>query len=317
MKRRTFFNRTISFSLALSAMPFTKIFGKRNSNDGDFPKRQLGKTGERLSIIGFGGIMVNAQEQSFANELVASAYDAGINYYDVAPSYGNAEEKLGPALEPYRKRCFLACKTQERKSEGAKNEIHQSLKNLRTDYFDLYQLHALSSVEDVETAFGPGGAMEVLLRAREEGKIRFLGFSAHSEEAALLAMSKFDFDTVLFPINYVCWFQGNFGPGVVQLAQEKGMGILALKGFAQTGIPQGVEKPYQKLWYIPIEDEEIQSLSMRFTLSQGVTAAIPPGDPHFWLNAIKIAQERTSISSAEIEKLESLSNGVAPLFTAL
>jgi predicted aldo/keto reductase-like oxidoreductase len=316
MKRRTFFNHTLSFSLALSALPFAKVFSKSPKMSGEFPRRKLGKTGERLSIIGFGGIMVSNQEQSYANDLVAKSYDTGINYYDVAPTYGNAEEKLGPALEPYRKKCFLACKTTERKSEGAAKELHQSLKNLRTDYFDLYQLHALSSVEDVETAFGPGGAMELFLKAKQEGKVRFLGFSAHSEEAALLAMSRFDFDTVLYPINYVCWFQGNFGRGVVQMAKEKGMGILALKSFAHRPIPQGAEKPYERLWYVPIEDEDIQDLSLRFTLSQGVTAAIPPGDPFFFPKALNIAQGPVTLSSAELKKIESLSSEVNPLFSA-
>lgn len=316
MKRRTFFKRTVTVSLSLSAIPFVRSLGNRGRNSSEFPKRRLGNTNEQLSIIGFGGIMVNQQDQESANELIASAFDTGINYYDVAPSYGNAEEKLGPALKPYRKQCFLACKTTERNSEGATRELHQSLKNLKTDYFDLYQLHALTTVEDVETAFGPGGAMEVFLKAREEGKVRFLGFSAHSEEAALLAMNKFDFDTILFPINYVCWFQGNFGPTVVQRAKEKGMGILALKGLAQTRIPPGIKKPYEKLWYIPIEDEEIQTLSLRFTLSQGVTAAIPPGDPLFWPNALKIAQDQHTFSSSDKKKIEILSVGVEPLFTS-
>ena len=316
MKRRTFFNRTISLSLALSALPFVRFFGRTSRKTNNFPKRTLGKTGEQLSIIGFGGIMVNAQEQSFANDLVAQAFDQGINYYDVAPTYGNAEENLGPALEPYRKKCFLACKTAERKADKAEAELHRSLKHLRTDFFDLYQLHALSSIDDVETAFGPGGAMEVFIKARKDGKVRFLGFSAHSEEAALLAMDKFDFDTVLYPINYVCWFQGKFGPGVVKTAKEKGMGILALKGLAHTLIPEGKDKPYERLWYIPIEENEIQDLSLRFTLSQGVTAAIPPGDPVFWPGALEIAQGHLYISSNEIKKLEGISSGVTPLFNA-
>ncbi len=316
MKRRVFFNRALSVSLAFSALPFGKVFSRSLKSDDELPRRKLGKTGEQLSIIGFGGIMLNNQEQAFANDLVAKSYDSGINYYDVAPTYGNAEEKLGPALEPYRNRCFLACKTTERKSDGAGKELHQSLKNLKTDYFDLYQLHALSSVEDVETAFGPGGAMELFLKAKQEGKVRFLGFSAHSEEAALLAMSKFDFDTVLYPVNYVCWFQGNFGPGVVQLAKEKRMGILAIKGLAHRPIPQGTDKPYERLWYIPIEDEEIQNLSLRFILSQGVTAAIPPGDPQFLPKALTIARGSLAISSAEFKKIESLSSGVDPLFSA-
>src|SRR5437773_4396936 len=131
-------------------------------------------------------------EPAEASSLVAEAVDRGVTYFDVAPSYGNAEERLGPALEPYRDRCFLACKTGERKREGAAKELRESLRRMRTDRFDLYQLHALTTREDLETALGPGGAMEAFLEAREQGLIRFIGFSAHSQEIAVEAMDRFD-----------------------------------------------------------------------------------------------------------------------------
>ena len=162
--------------------------------------------------------------------------------FDVAPSYGNAEEMLGPALEPYRKDVFLACKTTERKKEGARKELEQSLKNLQTDHFDLYQLHAVTTLEDVDTILGKGGAMETFLEARDEGKVRFLGFSAHSVEAAMALMDRFDFDTILFPFNFATWYAGNFGPQVMEKAKEKGMGILALKAMAWRPWEEGEEK---------------------------------------------------------------------------
>jgi len=315
MKRRTFVEKCLSGGIVLTAFP---LFGRNKKYDPktEFPKRTLGETGEKLSIIGFGGILVSGVEQSTANNMVASAFERGINYFDVAPSYGNAEEHLGPALKPYRDQCFLACKTLERDKAGAEKELHESLKKLKTDYFDLYQLHALTKKEDVEKAFGPNGAMETVLKAKQQGKIRFIGFSAHSEEAALLAMENFDFDTVLYPINFVCWNQGNFGPKVVEKAKEKKMGILALKALAFTRIPEGAKKPYDRLWYIPIEDEKVANLSVRFTLSQGVTAAIPPGDPGFWDIALDTAQNYSPVTNEEITELEKISAGVAPLFQA-
>lgn len=315
MKRRTFFEKCLAGGIALSAFP---LFGRNKKYDPktEFPKRILGETGEKLSIIGFGGILVSGVEQATANNMVASAFERGINYFDVAPSYGNAEEHLGPALKQYRDQCFLACKTLERDKAGAEKELHESLKKLKTDHFDLYQLHALTKKEDVEKAFGPNGAMETVLKAKQEGKIRFIGFSAHSEKAALLAMEKFDFDTILYPINFVCWNQGNFGPKVVEKAKEKKMGILALKALAFTGIPEGAKKPYDRLWYIPIEDKKVTNLSVRFTLSQGVTAAIPPGDPGFWDIALDIAQNYKPVTNDEIAELEKISAGVAPLFQA-
>src|SRR5712692_6889032 len=119
------------------------------------PKRRLGKTGIDLSIIALGGVAVMDTEQAFANNLVAEAFDGGINYFDVAPSYGNAQERLGPALEPYRQRVFLACKTLERTKEGAAKQLEESLRLLHTDHLDLYQLHALTKMEDLEKALGP------------------------------------------------------------------------------------------------------------------------------------------------------------------
>ena len=191
------------------------------------PRRKLGRTGEELSVLGFGGIVVTRETPEAAANYVAEAFDRGVNYFDVAPSYGNAEERLGPALAPYRDRCFLACKTTARGAQEAEAELNTSLKRLRTDHVDLYQLHAITEVgKDVEAAFAPGGVMEAVTRAREAGKIRFVGFSAHSEQAAHAAMDRFDFDTVLFPFNFATWLKNGFGPSV--LVRLKVMWMLSL-----------------------------------------------------------------------------------------
>ena len=155
-----------------------------------------------------------------AASFVAEAVDRGINYFDVAPSYGNAQERLGPALEPYRQRCFLACKTKERDAAGSAKELEQSLKLLKTDHLDLYQLHALTTLADVEKVFGPGGAMETFGRAKKDGKVRYIGFSAHSEEAAHAALDHFDFDSILFPLSFPLWIKNNFGPSVYDRAKK-------------------------------------------------------------------------------------------------
>ena len=314
MKRRTFVRKTIQTGIAISAVPLLDNCTKETT--GILPKRTLGNTCEKLSIIGFGGIIVSNIEQAEASNRVARAIDQGCNCFDVAPTYGNAEEMLGPAFEPYRKDCFLACKTQKRDAAGAEEELHASLEKLKTDYFDLYQLHAVSSVEQVEQAFGPGGAMETFLKAKQDGVVRYLGFSAHSQEAALLAMEKYDFDTILIPVNFVCWFQGNFGPAALAKAKEKGMGILALKGLAHTRVPEGQSSPYEKTWYIPIEDETISDLALKWTFSQGVTAAIPPGEYKFWDRAVGIAQNITELTEEQITQIEKASEGVVPLFNA-
>ncbi len=312
MKRRIFVRKSFQSGIAISAIPILNYCGDTSSTL--LPKRKLGRTAEELSIIGFGGILVMNETAEESSRRVSLAIDLGCNYFDVAPSYGNAEEMLGPAFEPYRKDCFLACKTTRRDAAGAGQEINESLQKLRTDYFDLYQLHALSGIEDVEQCFAPGGAMEAILKAREAGKIRFLGFSAHSQEAALLAMDKFDFDSILFPVNYICMEAGNFGPKVLDRAKEKGMGILALKAMAFSPIPGGGPKPYEKCWYLPMEDKTMSSQSLRYTLDQGVTAAIPPGEYKFWTRANDIVRSGLKITDEEIAELRSSTTGITPLF---
>lgn len=311
MKRRDFIKAGLAGGAALSAFSCMK---RQKSGGAALPRRALGKTGERLSIVGFGGIVVMDETPETAARFVAEAVERGVNYFDVAPSYGNAQEKLGPAFQPFRKDCFLACKTSEREKAGAEKELNESLKMLRTDHLDLYQLHALSTLEDVEKAFGPGGAMEVFTKARRDGKTRFLGFSAHSEEAALAAMDRFDFDTILFPVNFACWFAGNFGPKVIARASKKGMGILALKAMAEGPVHEGEAKPHPKCWYRPIEDPSLQALALRFTLSQGVTAAVPPGQPQFFQRALDIAAEAAPVTDAEMRILAERAKSIEPIF---
>jgi aryl-alcohol dehydrogenase-like predicted oxidoreductase len=280
-------------------------------------KRALGKTGEELSIIGFGGIVVSGMEQSPANAIVAEAFDRGINYFDVAPSYGDAEDRLGPALEPYRDRVFLACKTGKRDKEGAAAELRESLRKLRTDHVDLYQLHALAKPEDIEQAFGPGGALEAFVAARQQGLTRFLGFSAHSVEVALDAMRRFAFDSVLFPINYVLYQEANFGHQVVALAKEQGIGRLALKAMARTKWPEATPRearPFQKCWYEPITDPEEASLALRFTLSEPITAAIPPGEPTLFRMALDAAERFQPLTDGERAELSQRAAGLQPIF---
>lgn len=278
-------------------------------------KRMLGRTGEELSIVGFGAIVVAKVEQREANNYVAEAIDNGVNYFDVAPTYFDAEERLGPALVGKRNDIFLACKTENRTKEGAEEFLEQSLKKLKTDYFDLYQFHAVSKIEDVEKIFSPDGAMETFIRAKKEGLIKHIGFSAHSEEAAIAMMDRFDFDSVLFPFNWVNVFNGGFGPGILKKANEKGVGRLALKAMAKTKWAEGADRKYPKAWYEPIDEEALASQALRFTLSQDITAAIPPGDINLFRWAVKTANDFTPITEEEEKTLREKSEGLAPIFS--
>ena len=268
-----------------------------------------------LSVIGFGGIVVRDATPAEASASVKLAIDAGINYFDVAPSYGDAEVKLGPALEPYRKDVFLACKTGKRTKAEARAELEQSLKNLRTDHFDLYQHHAVTSLEDVDTILGPGGAMEAFLEAKKEGKIRYIGFSAHSVEAAMALMNRFDFDTILFPFSYTTWHAGNFGPQVLALAKEKNVGILALKAMAKGPWQQGADRTkYPKCWYEPMVTPEDIKLGLRFTLSHPVTSAIPPGEEELFKLAVDLRGELKPLKKKEVEMIKTKALNGVPLF---
>ena len=280
------------------------------------PKRRLGKTGASLSIIALGGIVVMDTEQSFANNIVAEAFDRGVNYFDVAPEYGNAQQKLGPALEPYRQRSFLACKTLMRDKAGAASDLEDSLRKLRTDHVDLYQFHAVTTQEDVEKIFGPNGAMETFQAARQAGKVRFIGFSAHSMENGLAMLDHYDFDTVLYPINFVLFSQANFGPQLLAKAHEKGMGILALKSMAKTTWPAGERNhhPYPHCWYQPAALPDEAALGLRWTLSHPITAAVPPGDEQYFRLAMDVAQHFKPIKPEEEKALMARAQGVEPLF---
>ena len=317
MKRRKFIVAAASAVPAITLFPSDLSGMERKMVPGKLEKRSLGRTGEMLSVIGFGGIVVMNATDDEASERVRMAIDAGINYFDVAPSYGDAEVKLGPALEPYRKNIFLACKTTQRTKEGARKELEQSLKNMRTDHFDLYQHHAVTTLEDVDTLLGPGGAMETFLEARKEGKIRFVGFSAHSEEAAMAMMERFDFDTILFPFNYAIWNAGNFGPRVMARAKEKNMGILALKAMARGPWQEGADRSaYPKCWYEPLTTTEDITMGLRFTLSHPVTAAIPPGDEGLFRQALAlaVAGKLKPLDQSEVMSIRERALKEVPLF---
>jgi len=290
-------------------MPLTSLQGL-----GQLPRRPLGRTGESLSVIGFGGIVVRDSEPEVAARVVREAVEAGVNYFDVAPRYGDAEIKLGPALEPFRKSVFLSCKTYERDAAGSQAQLEESLRRARTDHFDLYQLHFLNTKEDIDKAFGPGGAMETFVKAKKEGKARFLGFSAHSVEAALAAMDLYEFDTVMFPLTYASWYKDNFGPQVVERALEKKMGIIALKGGVHGQRPRGQKSEFPKEWYNALKTEDELKMGYYFTLSLPVTSAIPPGEEELFRRAVRTAFSFIPPSDKQKEHLRELAQNVPTLF---
>ena len=314
MKRREFLKQAAITAAAVASTSQMNASAATPANP--IARRPLGKTGEQLSIIGFGGIVVMDEETGAASNIVAEAVDRGINYFDVAPSYGNAQERLGVALAPYRNKCFLACKTDGRMKDDSRAQLEESLRLLKTDHVDLYQFHALTKMTDLDKVLGPGGAMETMEAAKKEGKIRFIGFSVHSAETALAAMDRYHFDTVLFPVNWVLFTQANFGPQILQRAQEKKIGILALKGMAKTvwTADQRQNHPQPKCWYQPAGFPDEASLGLRWTLGHPITAAIPPGDERYFRLAMDVAQNYKPLEAHEEQALLSGGHGVEPIF---
>jgi len=288
---------------------------------GNLPRRPY-KNGIELSVIAFGGIVVCGMEQAQSDRRVAAAFDRGVNYYDCAPSYfdGEAEIKLGHSLQPYRSNVFLAEKTTKRDASGAQAELEQTLKRFHTDHVDLYQFHAVSSMDDVDQILAPGGAAETFFKAKKEGKARHLGFSAHNAPAALRLMDALELDSVLFPVNANAWENGGFGPQILAKAKSKGMARLALKALAFGKWPATIkeqDRKYPKCWYQPIDDREMARLALRFTLNQEITAAVPPGDERIWDLAVELASTPLpQLQPRELSQLRKSVSVLEPVFRA-
>ena len=232
-----------------------------------------------ISAVIFGGIIVGGETAEDCMRYVSYAVDKGVNYFDVAPSYGNAQEMLSPALAPYRKNVYLACKSTVRNS-GIKDELYNSLKVLKTDYFDVYQLHGLSKQSDVDEIFAKNGAMEVLIRAKEEGHIRNIGITAHNEDIAIQALAYYDFATVMFPVNWALNMDKGFGDRLINICKYHNKGILAIKVLAhRLWTDESENKRFPKSWCKTIYDNDaLAKAAIKYTLSKGAHAVAPPGN---------------------------------------
>jgi aryl-alcohol dehydrogenase-like predicted oxidoreductase len=323
MKRRTFLKTVggVTGGLALSAgqsIAADLADKPAPSTPGDgVPKRVLGRTGQQVSVVGFPGLALIQYDQARCTEGLRRAFDRGINYFDIAPAYGNGqcETRMGIGLQGLdRSRYFLACKTKMRDKDGARKELENSLRLLKTDHFDLYQMHHLVRVDDVKKALGPGGALETFLKAKEEGKVKSIGFSAHTTKAALEALRGFDFDTVMFPISFVEFFLRDFGKDVMALANAQGAAILAIKAMSRGTWPKDVERT-RKWWYRSVEDDLEVSMAWRFVLSQkGVVAGFPPSYLDLVDKAIQAVQNFRPVTPGEMEELKRVAQTTGSIF---
>lgn len=245
-------------------------------------KRRLGRTGHMSTVAIFGAAAFGQNSQAEADKAMEQVIAAGVNHIDVAPSYGQAEERLGPWMPRIREQFFLGCKTMEREKEDAAAELRRSLERLRVDKFDLFQLHAVTSMEELDKVTGPGGALEAVIDARSEGLTDYIGITGHGHDVPavfLEALNRFDFDTVLFPINFVEYTD----PDYVRNAEEQlrqcraqDVGVMIIKPIAKR--PWGERRKTYTTWYEPFDDPSHIQQGVDFALSQDVTGLCTSGD---------------------------------------
>jgi aryl-alcohol dehydrogenase-like predicted oxidoreductase len=318
MKRRAFL-KTVGGAAGVVALGGPQILsaGEPAEKVAGLERRALGRTGQKVSVVAFPGLSLTHCEQEQGRAALHDAFDRGVNYFDVAPNYGNgqAEIRMGLGLQGIdRGKYFLACKTHKRDKEGARLELERSLQRLKTDHFDLYQLHHLVRTSEVEQVFGPDGAMEPILKARDEGKIKHLGFSAHTTKAALAAMKTFKFDTVMFPINFVEYYTRDFGKEVLALANEQGVAVIAIKPLSWGTWPKDTPKN-REWWYASVEQPKDIALALRFTLSQkGVVAAIPTSYVDLLDRTIEAAKTYAPLDAPATEQLQQMAANRGSIF---
>ncbi len=260
----------------------------------DIPKRQLGKTGVEVTILGLGGegVLRTYGHEKEAYTLINRAIDLGIGYLESARAYSGSESYYGLALKERRKDIFLTSKSHARDKTGALGHLHETLKNMNTDHLDLWQVHDVRTEEDMEQIFGPDGAMEAFVEAKEKGWTRFIGVTGHQDPFILeRCIEIYDFDTVLLPVNPAEPAFESFLDNVIPLANRKGLGIIGMKvyfrGFAAK-IPgfKGME-PY-----------------LRFALSQPISAVVIGCDNVDQLEEnVNMVRSFKSLSKEEAEDL--------------
>ena len=214
----------------------TPAMSNGHASEGPLPRRMLGRTGHEATLFSLGGegVLRTHGRMAEAIQVIHRALDQGVNYCDTAPAYDGSLDYYGAALGERRREIFLASKTHDRTRDGSLRLLDESLKRLRTDHLDLWQLHDLRTMQDVERIFARGGALEALVQARAEGRVRFLGITGHHDPAILLEMMRrFDFDTVLVALNAADIHRLSFITTVLPEAARRGMGVIGMKVLAQ------------------------------------------------------------------------------------
>ncbi|MGI8855852.1 MAG: aldo/keto reductase, partial [Thermomicrobiales bacterium] len=237
-------------------------------------KRRLGRTGHMSTIVAFGGAAIGKVTQDVADVAIQDALDHGVNHFDVAPTYGDAELRLAPWMPKMRNSIFLGCKTTERTREGAKRSIHASLERLGVDSFDLFQFHSVGTMEKLDQCLGTGGAIEAVVEARDEGLLKHIGITGHGLDAPKVhaeGLRRFPLDTVMFPLNFVLYtnlpeYRRDY-EALIALCQRQDVGVHIIKTLAKSPWYDR-EHPPTKPWYEPFDDQETIDRAVAFNAAQ-------------------------------------------------
>ena len=281
--------------------------------------RRFGRTGHMSTVAVFGAAAFWEVDQAEADKAMEEVIKAGVNHIDVAPSYGKAEERLGPWLARERGRFFVGCKTMERTKAGAEVELRQSLERLKIDRFDLYQIHAITSLEELDEVTRSGGALEALIEARDVGLIDYIGITGHGVDVPAIfleALGRYDFDSVLFPINFVQYANSTYRKNAEELLQQcrvKDVGTMVIKSIAKG--PWGEQTKTHDTWYQPFTDADQIQQAVDFALSQDVTGLCTAGDTKVLPLVLQACENFTALTKGEQEALIDTVAEFEPLFT--
>ncbi|WP_306591537.1 aldo/keto reductase [Geothrix sp. 21YS21S-4] len=280
------------------------------------PTRNLGRTGHKVGLFSLGGqaAIEKPDNEAAAVRIIERALDLGVNYLDTSARYGGdarwSEQYFGKVMKRRRREAFLATKTHDRTADGSLRLLETSLKLLQTDHVDLWQLHAMSTLDDVEKVCAKGGALEAFQKARDQKLVRFLGLSGHTDPDVLAeAIRRFPFDCVLMALNAADAWHLPFQKTLLPLAVEKEMGIIAMKIPARGRILAGVQPPPPDQQRGPAKHDRPGTLTMpealRYTLTHPVSTAIIGVDNLAQLEEnVRIARDFLPLNAAEMEALE-------------
>jgi aryl-alcohol dehydrogenase-like predicted oxidoreductase len=263
-------------------------------------KRRLGKTEHMSSVLTFGAAALGQVTQVEADDAIELAIEHGVNHFDVAPTYGEAELRLGPWMEKHHNEIFLGCKTNERSKAGAWNSLRRSLERLRVDHFDLFQFHGVNDLETLNAVLGPGGALEAVLEAKEQGLVRYIGITGHRPFVQVEALNRFPFDTVLFPLNRILAARRNDYSDfsiLLDQAMKKDVGMIGIKAIAKR--PWQAPTHIYRTWYEPFDNQNDIDKSLWYALSQGITTAPMAADASLWPRLLDSAERFQPMSAEE------------------